>query len=227
MVGTIGWTRDYARRAIRLAKDRTGAARDQPRRPRPRKYSYEALVVLLEVWRLSGQPCWKYFAPIMDDTLTRLTRLSELGKVVDRISDSVLAELRAMSPATIDRYLKPHRDAAYPDAVSSTKPSPSLRSSIPVRTAMDDPPTGPGFLELDTVAHCGHTLKGLFIPRAATRRLSSGSVLAVLPERDLIDALTAANISVSGPGAHWWPQTEAPPWVSHLRLLALAPTQAR
>lgn len=25
---------------------------------------------------------------------------------------------------------------------------------------MDDPPTVPGFLELDTVAHCGHTLRG-------------------------------------------------------------------
>ena len=163
LVGTTGWTRDHARRAIRLAKDRTGAARDQPRRPRPRKYSYDALVVLLEVWRLSGQPCGKYFAPVMDDTLTRLTRFAELGKVADRINDCVLAELRAMSPATIDRYLKPHRDAAYPEALSSTKPSHILRSSIPVRTAMDDPPTGPGFLELDTVAHCGHTLKGEFL----------------------------------------------------------------
>lgn len=172
LVETTGWTRDHARRAIRLANARTGAARDQPRRPRPRKYSYDALVVLQEVWRLSGQPCGKYFAPIMDDTLTRLLRFRELGKVAGRISDPVLAELRAMSPATIDRYLKPHRDAAYPEALSSTRPSHILRSSIPVRTAMADPPTGPGFLELDTVAHCGHTLKGEFL-----RTLSATDVL--------------------------------------------------
>ena len=68
-----------------------------------------------------------------------------------------------MSAATIDRYLKPHKDANYPSAVSSTKPSHILRSSIPTRTSMDDPITTPGFLELDTVAHCGHTLKGEFL----------------------------------------------------------------
>lgn len=172
LVETTGWTRDHARRAIRLANARKGAARDQVRRPRPRKYSYDALVVLQEVWRLSGQPCGKYLAAVMDDTLERLTRHRELGKVADRITPQVLEELRSMAAATIDRYLRPHRDAAYPQALSATRPSHILRSSIPVRTAMDDPPTTPGFLELDTVAHCGHTLKGEFL-----RSLSATDVL--------------------------------------------------
>lgn len=164
LVDATGWNRDHARRAIRAAAARRGPARDQQRRPRPRKYSYDALVVLQEVWRLSGQPCGKYLAAIMDDTLARLVRDRELGKVADRVSPAVLDELRSMSAATIDRYLKPHRDAAYPAAgLSSTRPSHILRSSIPVRTATDDPITTPGFLELDTVAHCGHTLKGEFL----------------------------------------------------------------
>ena len=47
--------------------------------------------------------------------------------------------------------------------MSGTQPSHILRSSIPLRTATDDPITMPGFLELDTVAHCGHTLKGEFL----------------------------------------------------------------
>ncbi len=163
-MAATGWTRDHARRAIRAANARVGAARDQERKPRGRKYSYDALVVLQEVWRLSGQPSGKYLAVVMDDTLERLVRFRELGKVADRLSDAVLAELRAMSPATIDRYLKPHKAGAYPAAgLSSTKPSHILRSSIPTRTAMDDPPPGPGFYELDTVAHCGHTLKGEFL----------------------------------------------------------------
>src|SRR5664279_161559 len=99
----------------------------------------------------------------MDDTLERLVRFGELGRVGPRATPEVLDELRSMSAATIDRYLKPHKDAAYPDALSGTKPSHILRSSIPVRTSMDDPITVPGFLELDTVAHCGHTLKGEFL----------------------------------------------------------------
>lgn len=163
LVHATGWTRDHARRAIRAANARKGAAGQQPRKPRPRKYSYDALVVLQEVWRLSGQPSGKCFAVIMDDTLERLVRFRELGKVQPRVTAGVLDELRSMSAATIDRYLKPHKDAAYPVAVSGTRPSQILRSSIPTRTSMDAPLTEPGFLELDTVAHCGHSLKGEFL----------------------------------------------------------------
>src|SRR5665648_789463 len=117
LVETTGWTRDHARRAIRHASARVGAARDQERKPRPRKYSYDGLVVLQEVWRLAGQPSGKYLAAVMDDTLGRLVRFGELGKVAARVSEAVLDELRAMSAATIDRYLKPHKDAAYPVAL--------------------------------------------------------------------------------------------------------------
>lgn len=160
LVETTGWTRDHARRAIRTATARKGSAGAKERKPRARKYSYDALVVLQEVWRLAGQPSGKYLAAVMEDTLGRLVRFKELGKVADRISEEVLDELRLMSPATIDRYLKPHRDAQYPEALSGTTPSHILRSSIPVRTSMDPTPTEAGFYELDTVAHCGHTLKG-------------------------------------------------------------------
>ena len=81
LVATTGWTRDHARCAIRHADARMGAARDQQRRPRPLKYSYDSLVVLQEVWRLAGQPLGKYLAAVMDDTLERLVRVGELGKV--------------------------------------------------------------------------------------------------------------------------------------------------
>ena len=75
-----------------------------------------------------------------------------------RVSPGVLDELRLMSAATIDRYLKPHKDAAHPVALSGTRPSLILRSSIPTRTSMDDPLTVLGFLELDTVAHSSSNL---------------------------------------------------------------------
>ena len=47
--------------------------------------------------------------------------------------------------------------------LGTTKPSHILRSSIPVRTTMDDLQPGPGFYELDTVAHCVHTTKGEYL----------------------------------------------------------------
>lgn len=70
-----GWNRDYARQAIRTTTARKSTTREQQRKPRPRKYSYNALVVLHKVWALSGQPSRKYLTAVMDDTPERLTPL--------------------------------------------------------------------------------------------------------------------------------------------------------
>ncbi len=163
LVQATGWTRDHARRAIRMAAERKGPAAAVKRRPRPRKYSYDALKVLQRVWLLAGQPSGKYLAAIMDDTLERLVRFDEFGPVTGRVTEAVPAELRSMSAATIDRYLKPYKASLTPIALSGTRPSHILRSAIPVRTAMDADLDQPGFFELDTVAHCGHTLAGEFL----------------------------------------------------------------
>lgn len=75
-----------------------------------------------------------------------------LGKVTPRITGAVLGELRAMSPATIDRHLAPHKHAAYPGAVSVTRPSHISRSSIPLRTAINDPVAAPPGFSLSPAA---------------------------------------------------------------------------
>lgn len=158
-----GWSRDNARRAIRNASARRGAASQVVRKARGRKYSYDALKVLIEVWTLVGEPCGKYLAAIMDDSMRRLRRHGELGRVADRLTDEVWDELVAMSPATIDRYLAPTRAGRYPQAKSATRAGNTLRSQIKVRQAGDEMEQAPGFFEVDLVAHCGHTLKGEFL----------------------------------------------------------------
>lgn len=163
LCAATGWSRVNARRAIREAGKRKGRAGRVQRKPRERKFSYDALKVLEAVWTLTGEPCGKYLEPIMDDALERLLRFGELGKVADRIGDDVLAEVGAMSPATIDRYLAPIKAARYPRAKSTTRPGLILRASIPLRTAMDGFPAAPGYLEIDTVAHCGHRNEGDYL----------------------------------------------------------------
>ena len=68
-----------------------------------------------------------------------------------------------MSAATIDRYLSPARQAMQLRGVSTTTPAPAvLRNSIGLSKAGDAPPTEPGVIEADTVAHCGPTFAGEF-----------------------------------------------------------------
>jgi len=102
-------------------------------------------------------------AAVMADTVDKLARFKEFGPVADRATPDVLAELTRMSPATIDRYLAPHKKALYPEAVAATRPGHLLRQSIPVHACYDGTIDDIGFLELDTVAHCGFELKGEFL----------------------------------------------------------------
>lgn len=162
VVAVTGWSRDNARR--RLA----GAAAPGPRpvhsrtRSRAVKHSPDAVKVLQRVWAISGGACGKYLAVAMPGLLAALERHGELVEGRGGYSDRVRAELVSMSPATIDRRLKPVKDAGRLRGASTTKPSPLLRSTISIRKAGDEVESEPGFFEGDTVAHCGPTLKGEF-----------------------------------------------------------------
>src|SRR5690242_17785378 len=71
--------------------------------------------------------------------------------------------MRAMSAATVDRYLKPARGRMRIKGISITNPSPLLRNSIKIRTCTGEAPDKQGVIEADTVAHCGPTLIGEFV----------------------------------------------------------------
>lgn len=166
VVSVTGWSRDNARRRLTgAAKQPPGSGRTvtlRPRKTRARRYSYDAVKVLQKVWAASGGQCGKYLAASMRTQLDALERHGELTPGQDRYCAEVRAELLAMSAATIDRYLAPARAKDAIGGVSTTKPSPLLRSSITIRRAGDEVQAEPGFFEGDTVAHCGPTLKGEF-----------------------------------------------------------------
>lgn len=177
VVSVTGWSRDNARRRLAAAaKLSPGSGRTvavKQRKPRGRGYSYDALLVLRQVWAASGGQCGKYLAASMSLQLTLLEAHGELvrggdGQVADddgvcgRYDDEVRAELLTMSAATIDRYLKPSKAKDAISGYSTTKASPLLRTSIRIRQAGDEVEDVPGFFEVDTVAHCGPTLKGEF-----------------------------------------------------------------
>ena len=180
VVEVTGWSRDNARRRLVAAAMRPPGAGRQvavpPRKQRASKYSYDALKVLQRVWAASGGQCGKYLAASMRTQLDALERHGELVVGIDRYSPAVRAELLSMSAATIDRYLKPAKATDQIRGVSTTKPSPLLRSSITIRKSTDEFGACPGFFEGDTVAHCGPTLKGEFARTLNLTDINTGRV---------------------------------------------------
>lgn len=186
LVAVTGWSRANARRALSTARKRKGAAKTVVRKPRGRTYGYDTLKVLISVWRLAGMPSGKYLAATMGLWLPKLQAFGELD--AKRLTAAVKAQLLTISGATIDRLLKPSKDADRPKGLSATKAGPLLRNSITVRKAGDEHEQAPGFIEADMVVHCGPTLAGEF-----ARTLTATDVFTGWTE----------NVAVRN-GAHKW-----------------------
>ena len=76
-------------------------------------------------------------------------------------TSQVLRDLERISVATIGRLLKPVRSQYKKRGRATTKPGTLLRKQIPLKTNQWDE-SRPGFLEADTVAHCGDSMAGMF-----------------------------------------------------------------
>ena len=108
--------------------------------------------MLKRVWLASDQMCSKRLRAALPQWLPHLAPLDPKSKT----------QLLALSPATMDRLLQPLR-VRYPGkGLGGTKPGTLLQHHIPIRTGNWDI-TRPGFIEADTVAHCGNSLAGDFV----------------------------------------------------------------
>jgi hypothetical protein len=78
----------------------------------------------------------------------------------------------AVSAAQIDRILAP-RKVREGKGRSGTKPGGLLKTQIPIRTDNWEVDR-PGYLEADTVAHCGESLEGDFVWSVTYTDIASG-----------------------------------------------------
>ena len=78
-----------------------------------------------------------------------------------QLDSKVKMKVLAASAATIDRLLAPCRITLGSRGRCGTRPGTLLRSQIPIRTEHWEV-SGPGFIEADTVAHCGQSMAGEF-----------------------------------------------------------------
>jgi len=140
--------------AIKLMRGQMGLGAPGSRRGGPRRrYGPEETAVLKAIWLAAEQPCGKRLAAALRLWLPHYE--ARKGRLDGGLRDRLLA----MSPASIDRLLKPCRVAAGKRARCGTRPGTLLRSQIPVLVEHRDIDS-PGWIEADSVAHCGDSTAG-------------------------------------------------------------------
>ena len=123
--------------------------------PRVKKYDPdEVLHPLKEIWLATDQMCGKRLKAAIPLWLPFYLKVHNLDEATQQ-------KLLTMSDRTIDRLLHPLR-SRYPKGIGGTKPGSFLRKQIPIKTNQWNEKI-PGFVEADTVAHCGTSLAGSFI----------------------------------------------------------------
>lgn len=153
-----GFSREHARKVM------SGRSRIRGRRSGPQA-KYGALVRkhLRELWFAMGGMCSKR----LKEALPLWLRHYEAADCTLEVRQQLLT----MAPATIDRILRPYRRGAV-KGISTTKSS-LFKDKIPVRL-LGEIVSRPGFVEADTVAHCGASMQGDFIHTLTLTDVASG-----------------------------------------------------
>lgn len=169
------------------------------RKGRPAKYSTAAREKLVGLWRVMCMPCGKYLAADRAEWIKSLEAHGELVLNQNGWTESVREELLSMSAATIDRYLKAERNRLKLRGIGTTKPGTLLRNSIRIRRAGDEMESEPGFFEVDTVAHCGPTLRGEFARTLTLTDVAIGWIhLEAMRNNAHVHIRTALDAAIDG-----------------------------
>lgn len=148
-----GYHRKYA---ISLLKQpvRVKKAVPQKRGPKP-KYSDETFIKALQrIWYGVDLICAKRLKVVIP------LWLPYYDLHYESLSEDLKNKLLTISPASIDRVLKPVRDKLEIKQRCQTRPGTLLKHQIPYKKEVIWNPKIPGFVEADTVAHCGGNASG-------------------------------------------------------------------
>lgn len=165
-ISATGYSRKYA---IRLLSSPVISVKKKIRRPRPRFYDDAVQEALKIAWASANYIASKRLAPFLKDLVPALERHRHL-----ELTDETRSQLISISPATIDRILKPIRTNGR--GISTTRPGKLLKHQIPVRTFADWEEEEPGFFEADLVAHCGWSMEGAFLHTLVLTDIATGWV---------------------------------------------------
>lgn len=123
--------------------------------------------VLKAVWLASDQLCSKLLRAALPQWLEHYERRCA------PLPEAFRKKLLAISPAQIDRLLRPARVQHPKKGLSTTRPGTLLRHAVPTRSGPPDT-TRPGSVEADTVAHCDDSTEGDYVNSLTFTELYSG-----------------------------------------------------
>ena len=148
-----------------IRKLRSAIIVEEVRQKRGRKNTYTDFdkYHLIQLWKLSGHPCSKRLKSILEEWLLSY-----------QCSDLIKNNLKKMSPTQMDDYLRAARTEYLRKVNSGTVPA---KNHIKKLIRLRDPSvryTSPGFVESDTVLHCGHYIWGSYAHTVSATDLMSG-----------------------------------------------------
>ena len=149
-----GYHRKHALRKLNTFQFFAKPKRKNP--GKPSQYNHpDILNPLKTIWLQANLPCSKNLKAIIP------IWLPHYAQTYHPLNLNVIKALKSISPATIDRILKPIRPKFKKHGLSCTKPGSLLRKNIPVKTNQWDE-FNPGCIESDTVHHCGESTFGQY-----------------------------------------------------------------
>ena len=146
---TTGLERKHAIKVLRAKGD------PAERRGRKPTYGPDEYKVLREIWLEAGQPCSKLMKPVMGGYVPSYER------TCGALGEALKSRLLKMSESSIDRLLKSARMVAGPRRKSPAGVA-AVRREVPIRVG-EWSVAEPGWIEADTVAHCGGSMAGNFV----------------------------------------------------------------
>ena len=124
------------------------------------------------MWEASDRICGKRLKAALPSMVESLERHGHLG-----LDPDVRERLFSASASTIDRLLRPVRERA--GSRRRLKRRRKMGSRVPIRTFTDWNEPGPGYVEIDLVAHGGGVVSGAFIHSLVVTDVCSGWTEAV------------------------------------------------
>ena len=152
LIANTGYHRKHAIRMLGRGNPRSG----KKRAGRGKIYQGAVIEKLIQIWEICGRICSKRLKPFLPEIMDVLERHQEIQLCAE---EKYL--LLRISRSTIDRCLRRERFEQR-KGICTTKPGTLLKKAIAVRTFSDWDERCPGFMEIDTLAHCGSSVEGQF-----------------------------------------------------------------